>query len=541
VRKAVAVVAAALLAAGVASCDPCAGTPWCHVYPEVSYGGQFIERTTGREVAGVRVTFVRVSGVDMPIETLTVVSDAGGFFQLRGPTHAVGSVVGRLEVVPPPPHSPYVVPTLRLTASDVRGEGVQAGRLVVDPYSFYLGEIYDRRVKRPVGGVTVTMRLLDGPVAAPDSAQFITDAQGRFLFEPTLSGYGVFRYDVSLAVPGDTATYRFPLRITPEYMDHVPVPRLIPIPRVIRYQLEVSRRGTGEFLPGVQLRFVRTGGIRVQPETLTATLAAGAGRFTLYPTPLEDGELVGDLTITPPAPFAVEVVRDLRLRVDYSDSVYFLDVYGYGPQVYLHAKLLNRADDLPVKRGTVGIVKRVSGLTFLYPSWANPAADSGIRNVDSLGNLPYVAATPDTGSVTFDFWVRWPGAGFTADTVRAVTVPARNSSAPTARGPFRVGPWYPWYGEVRDVDTDAPIAGATVKFQRTSGADMQPATVTMTTGADGRFRVTAMPRSAGSAIGTLTFTFAGGTYRDSTYAGAQLTATQDDTLRLLRVFRFRRQ
>jgi hypothetical protein len=521
----------------VMACDPCAGTPICRAYPEVSYGGQFIEHRSGRVVPGVAVTFARTQGPHMLEDTLHAVADGDGFFLMRGKAYQTGTVVGSLTVTPPPPWVPYVVPSLRLETSEVRGEGTFAGRLLVNPYVMFLGEVYDRRLSARVPGAHVTVESVAGPFVTPVLADFVTDGLGRFIIVPEFTAFGNLDFQITLDAPGDPETYHIPFRVVPDFVDRAPYPILVKFPRVLRYSVETSRRGTGEFFPGVQMRFVRTGGIRVTPDTLTG--APVRGRFALMPTPLEDGTLTGDLTIQAPG-FPTEVITNLQLLTSFSDSVYFVGILGYGSQVFLAAQLVNRATGLPPAAGSLtGRVTRTGGLPLVFAAGANVLADSGLRTVNDDGQLPYIAGTADTGAVTFDIEVRVPG--FRRERYAGLQARARYDTVPNVLGPFKIGGWFPWYGEIRDVDTGAPIGGAQVTFTRSSGGVTTPATFTTVSGADGRFRVNPIPASESETAGTFAVHFVGGQYRDSTVAGVKLTPTYDDSLRLWSTYRFKRQ
>ena len=71
-----AAVAAAALMLAASACDECSGVPSCVGSGEVSYTGHFIERRSGRPVAGVAVDFVRSSGVELAVATPHAVSDS---------------------------------------------------------------------------------------------------------------------------------------------------------------------------------------------------------------------------------------------------------------------------------------------------------------------------------------------------------------------------------------------------------------------------------------------------------------------------------
>ncbi len=534
--RAAAIATFVLLAAIPAACDPCAGIAYCHVYPEASYGAQAIEHQSGKAVAGVSVMFARESGLEMLVDTLRAVSAADGFFVLRGQAYGTGDAIGTLTVTPPAPWPPYAVPNFHITAKTVWGGGHFAGRLLVNPYVMFLGEVFDRRTASRVPGASLTVQSVAGPFTEPILFQGVTDELGRFLILPKFAGFGQLDFQITLNVPNDPETYNIPYRVTPNILDRPPYALLVQFPRVLRYIVETSRRGTGQFVPGVTWEFARTGGIAVTPTNLTGVPSEN-GRFAIMPRPTTDGALIGALTIRAPG-FPPETVT-LSLPTSYTDSVFFLGIKGYGAQAYMLAQLIDRATGLPPTQKMDGRVLRVSGLSLVYPPGTNPAADSGLRRVTKSGQLPYVVATQDSGEVFFNLELRPPG--FRREVYNGVRVRAKYSEVADTVGPFRIGAGFPWYGELRDLDTNAPISGAQVTYLRVAGGAITPSSVSVVSGVDGRFRLAPIPAGETTTTGTLSLQFNSTQYRDSTETSVQLQPTYDDSLRLLKVYRFKKQ
>ena len=516
--------AAALgIVASALGCDPCAGTPSCNVTPMLSWGGQFIEHATGREVGGVAVSFARDSGALLSQDSIATVADARGHFRLEAQSYEDGPVWGTLRVDPPPPHEPYVVRNLRLETSRARGGGVYAGRLVVDPYMFVNIEVRDRWSFAIVPGTQVVLSRVSGPAMEPDTIAFVMDQNGRGYLQPAVHEVGPVEFDVTLTAPGYLRPYRMRHFISTQFVDRPAFDvHLLLLRPAMQYVGEVTRRGTREVVPGVTVEFRRKRGIRIDPDTII-TQPNAAGLFGLAPVPRNDrvGEVIGDLIITPPAPYAVEVHRNIRLVSADGDTLKLLGHFGYGPQVYLKAQLVSRATGAAVEEGSRTRVTRRSGLTLLGLG----ALDDGTRTADSLGFVHFIAGTPDTGQVVFDVVVEAPS-GFVADTLAGLAAPAVNSSAPFLLGPYRVGPWYPEHGSVRDALTDAPIATPTVLFQPQPAAGTAPVEMQALVGVDGTFRFPQVPQQAATLTGTLTVRF-GGAYRDTSFT-TTLTPTTSD-------------
>jgi hypothetical protein len=512
------------------ACEPCAGTPSCTGTPEVGYSGQFIEHRTGAVVPGVRVEFMRTGGADTDPDTMVAISGSDGFFQLRGLAHDVGDVIGSLRVIPPPPHPEFIVPGLQLKASRTRGSGQFGGRLVVDPYILLVGEVRDRITGAEIVGATVNYRRTGGPVASPEVMTFVSEAGGRFFFEPAVEGFGILEADVEISAPGYPRPYLIPIRVQTQFVDapayQVTVLRL---GTALQYAVKVLRRGSRVAIPGVEVDFKRVGGIPVEPAEFTQSVPFH-GVIPIQPMPLADGEVIADITIRPPAPFLTEVLRGIRLQTSDGDSLRDLGLWGYGTQIYLRSTMVNRATNAKLDSGIQVVVRRLAGVAI------DP--DGVINVVQQNGLFEFAAATPDTGRVSAELEVRLR-APFDWDTIGPVEFPSRRDSNVTVLGESRVGRWLPWFGELRDLDTSLPISGATIEFRRTSGVGVLPSPFVTVSEADGRFFIQPLPLRNGEVIGDLFIDFPS-TYRDTTITGLRLATSKDDTLRLIGTYRFRK-
>lgn len=526
---------AAGLSAGLSACDECAGTPSCNNPPRMSVGGQFIEHKSGATVGGVRIEFVRKSGVLTTSDTARAVSDDNGFFQLRLDGHDDGAIVGDLVVTPPAPHPPYTVEDVSFQTSRRRAEGLFLGRLVVNPYLVFVGEVYDRFTGALVPNVTVTLRRRDGGLVDPSEATFTTDENARFAWiDPPVLQFGPMETEFELTAPGYPRTFRIVRDIELQYKDGVINFMRLPLGMGISYWGVTWRRGTGERLPGVKVTFRRTGGIGVTPETYETTADAN-GVFFISLSPQTQGSVFGELTITPPASasYPPHVIPELELEASDDDLPGELGIVGYGTQAYLTAHFRYRSTGLPVTAPILGEVRRVGGLETM----ADPA-DRGWRALTEEGELIYSVGTSDTGTVLFDIVAMLPPP-FVAETLKAVPIASRYSDDPVELGTFRVGSWYPWRGLLRDAVTDAPVAGASVTFRRTSGARVVDDPFTTTSATDGSFPVSPVPLERGTLSGELTVRTSGA-YRDTTVTGVQIFTSEDDTVRALLTVRLRR-
>jgi hypothetical protein len=99
----------------------------------------------------------------------------------------------------------------------------------------------------------------------------------------------------------------------------------------LTYFTRLYNRATAAGVAGVPVAFTRTGGIRAASDTFTAVSDAG-GNFVYRFNPLEQGTLIGDLTVRPPGS-APLVVRGVRLDTFDADGIRFLSSIGIGPHL----------------------------------------------------------------------------------------------------------------------------------------------------------------------------------------------------------------
>lgn len=517
-----------------AACDPCAGTPSCHMEPEVSYTGQFIEFPTGKAVGGVHVTFVRSGDPVLVSDTIRATSDRDGFFVLRAGALQDGVAEGALTITPPAPHAPYTVPRLRLSTHRKRGDGGFLGRLMVNPYLQFIAELHDRNTFAVVAGAAVTVRAIGAARVEPATSQLTSADNGRFMWEPKVIEFGDLEVEFEVSAAGYPKSYHIRDTISLQYLDEPP--RLIVLlVGTGSYVGEVIRRGTKQHLPGVTVEFVRTGGIQAVPDRFTATPDQN-GRFDIPMEPVGAGTLIGDLIIRPPAPLPVETVKDVEIPTFDGGKVRLLGPFGYGPATIVRPLLLYRATGLPIRVGTHARFSHVGGLPDVIPAPWGVVPDDGVRIVDSTGVVAYDAATLDSGIVLYDIEVRlnYPHKW---ETLRAVPIPARYSDK-TAVDTFRVGSWFPWRGELRDAETGEPVVGAKVEFWRIGGARVRRVFLTVESRLDGTFPVQPEPLDSGS-VNAIIRVRTGGVYRD-TIVPARIHQAQDDSIRSIGVIRLTR-
>ena len=396
-----AAVAAAALMLAASACDECSGVPSCVGSGEVSYTGHFIERRSGRPVAGVAVDFVRSSGVELAVATPHAVSDGDGFFVLRAPALQAGFVTGDLHVRPPAPLQDYTISDVTLKVNRIRGDGGDLGRIVVDPYLFMIGHVYDRVTGAPLADVRVTARRVSGGRVEPDHATFTTDAGGQFSWDPRLVDAQAVDVEFEMDKDGFARPYTVLRTVDFVYRDAEFAFELLPVGWGLAYSGGTTRRGSNEVMPETRIGYTWLSGIPTQPADTTFVPDVN-GSFIVAVTPLAEGALTARIRVIPPPRFPPETTV-VTMHTSDDDRYVTLGYLRYGAQVYLSTHLRDALTALPIAEGTRVQVERLSGPAL---DWTTPPADSGIVTVGANGALSVQAPTVDAGSMLLRLVVR---------------------------------------------------------------------------------------------------------------------------------------
>jgi 5-hydroxyisourate hydrolase-like protein (transthyretin family) len=321
----------------IVGCDPCFGVYQCETEPRIAVEGELIVHWDGAPVAGVEIDFFRTGGIDLPVDTVRTMTNREGRFRVVVPTDGPGTVEGAIEVRPPG-FSGYRVDGLVFETTRTRGDGSILPPWVVDPYFPYVGELFSRRTGQPMASAAVEFRRtggvsLYGNLESDGTVRTRTDDAGRFLLlefvYPQEPGEVVGDLRVEPAAGG--AAFSIPgIRLESTHVAYHPL-------RLARWGIGPSLRYVGELYfragrvpaAGVEVEFLRVGGIEASPETFTAVTGAD-GRFEFPLVAARDGELIGELRIRPPPPYAPELVTGVRVPTFDGDEVRLLGVWGVG-------------------------------------------------------------------------------------------------------------------------------------------------------------------------------------------------------------------
>lgn len=290
------------------------------VDPYFPYVGELYFRPTGEPLRGARVELRRTGGTAVPVEVWEAETDQAGRFSIL--THVYPPIPGEMEaeltVTLPAPYGRSVVPGIRLATTHVVDDETRVARWGVGPSLAYFGELFARADLRRLEGVEVEFRRTGGIPVQPEHFVVRTDAGGRFPFPVTPLASGELRGELTVRPAPPALPFTETVRVSTFDTDGGRLFGIWGVGPHLPYAGLVYLDGVA--VEGVEVEFRRTGGIRIEPERFT-TRSTSYGAFPLGAVPLEVGEVIGELTIRPPAPFEVLVVPDVRLATTEEDLV----------------------------------------------------------------------------------------------------------------------------------------------------------------------------------------------------------------------------
>ena len=226
-----------------------------------------------------------------------------------------GDVVGDLVVRLPDPYGPTTISGVRLSPTYLYRATPRVGRYGVGPTLEYAAVIFDRATGRPASNVVMNFRKVSGIALSTDTFTVTSGADGRVAFRTRPLATGSVIADITLRHPrGNPETFR-------DTIDTFDADggRLVGIwtagPYLPYFGVAYS---FGQPVAGMSVRVRRTGGIDITPAD-TVIRSTASGTVVLGPVPLAAGDVVLELTFTPPAPHRAFMIRNLRLSTVQQD------------------------------------------------------------------------------------------------------------------------------------------------------------------------------------------------------------------------------
>jgi hypothetical protein len=283
------------------------------------YVGILYRRGSEIRSAGIEVEFRRTGGIAADPDTFSVSTNAYGAFSLETTPLADGVLVGDLIVRPPPPAVADTIRAIRLQTVDTEPQ-ILVGVWGYGYGIFYGSQLWLRGTEQPAAGLEVEFRRTGGIAIAPDNIVAHTDSAGRFPLGAGADGAGDVVGDLTVRLPAPLPPTVIPgVRIATFASDEMRFLGYWGVGPSLRYLGLLLNADANVPIADAVVEFQRTSGIAVSPRVLTSTTIA-SGLFSLTLNPLDTGEVVGVLTIRPPAPFRDTTFTGIRLHTFDSDA-----------------------------------------------------------------------------------------------------------------------------------------------------------------------------------------------------------------------------
>jgi hypothetical protein len=506
---------------GAGGCDPCSGIASCHVAPTISASGQVIDYASGKAIGGASVSFAPTAGAALG-GAINATTDALGQFQLSGVATADGTVTGDLTVHAPTFAAGYTVHGVQLTTSRTRGDGVDFGRVLAQPWFAFLGQVHSRFVGASVVG-TVEIKRVGGASLANNDITVQTDALGQFYVEYAASSADSLIAIVTITAPGMPAPVVYSGTALPIiWRDQVPtVNRVFGVGASLGYAVQAIHRGLDRGVPGIPFTWTRTGGIATTPASLSG-VSNEIGLFSLQTVPAGQGTVTGDIVMTPPAPYAQQTFRDVKLQTFDNDSIRFLASYRFGQEAHYAGELFNRA---------TGALQ--PGVAVEFVPTGGAAAQPRTDTSNAAGRFLIAPYTDQIGVITGELHVHYLPPRV-PEVITGLSLQTFEDDSLRYLQRWGVGPSLLYVGELRRSDTNDPIVGAQVTFQRTSGITVTPDPLHSVSIAGGRFSLNLAASTDGEVAGNLSVHAP--PLRDTTFA-ITLPTFLSDSVRLRAVYK----
>jgi hypothetical protein len=189
----------------------------------------------------------------------------------------------------------------------------------------YVGCIIHRGASVPQPGITIDFVRTGGAPTLRSTTTVTSDSSGVFLLDLGPLSRGDVVGDLTVHGFEASTTYVARNVIVPA-ADGFRADTSFGIGLQLPYFGTVQRFNSG--VPGVRVTMKRTGGIPISPDSVSMVTASD-GLFNTYPFHATNaGELVVDITVSPPAPSSPFVIKAVHLpTVDAaSRGVHFIDI-----------------------------------------------------------------------------------------------------------------------------------------------------------------------------------------------------------------------
>ncbi len=403
-RTFVLLVIGAVAIASSDSCDRCSGVESCSTTPHLAVEGTIVELSSGLGQPGVRVDVVRTGGPELAVDSVSTTTDASGHWAVSEAARSAGDVIVDIDVASP--SGSYRARGIAMPTARQQGDGQVLPPWVVDPYFSSALEIHGDPAHPLLAGVPIEFRRTGGVDYTLNEGTAVytgaTDAGGRaalFDLQAHAKSLGDLVGDVIIHLPAPApADTLHGVRIAATQLLHTGLSIIVVTSNgLLRAEGEFHERRTGKAAPGVQVTFVRTGGVAAAPDSFSATTDT-LGRFTFPLTPLTNaGVVTGELRVVPPPPGTPFTISGVKLPVYYTGTPPLAGLWNEGPYLPWFGLAKLASNGVP---GVSLEFHRTGGIQ-VQPSDFTEVSDSS-------GYLPLSPQPQDTGFVDADLVIRPP-------------------------------------------------------------------------------------------------------------------------------------
>lgn len=296
----------------------------------LNYAGEIFRRGApqGFLMEGYEVEFRRTGGLSVTPDTFRVPVQPWGGFSLATEPGGDGTVEGELIVFPPPGFSRDTISSSMDTYDG--SEQRLLGRWGTGPSLDYAVELYRRSAGQQfvMDDVEVQFRRTGGIPVDPDTFVVRTTSWGAFGLHTFAEEEGVLEGEFVVRLPEPRGDQLITGVEIPTFnSDEQRLLGRWGVGEQINYGGILYFKDTGEPVAGVEVRFVRTGGISVQPDTLVQTTTSWGG-FAIQLHTEQSGEVMGDLIVMLPPPLSPVTLGGIWLATFATDEFRFLASFG---------------------------------------------------------------------------------------------------------------------------------------------------------------------------------------------------------------------
>lgn len=315
-----------LIGASLSAChDTCFMVVSCRDSSHIAVEGRVVTTESGIGVSGAKLTLVATDG--SAAESTFALSDEQGDFALELPPMASAAPVLALRILPVGKPG-YTIWPLDCTPVSKWGDACVLNPVVSEPTFPIFVFVYRNDVTRPAAGVRVTFTRTGGATlngaGSATPRQIITDETGSaHLFPATVSASGVGPVigDLTVELPppiGTTIRHNYAFGFNPWF--NIPQYAVQPTGPALVYALAFTDSVSGRGLSGVDVRYQRVSGIATNADSFRV-VSNGDGLVFFGLTPLQQGTVIGDFSITPAGASITTPLKGVSLPTFDADSV----------------------------------------------------------------------------------------------------------------------------------------------------------------------------------------------------------------------------